>query len=166
MVKPRSPSNHHVSSSSSVAASSLLSGTHGRKRRRQRQISKLDLHRARRFGMKEPARYGRVKYTLAGKVFIYDPSTNREVTSYASADAVGASTGSQQKPPILLSKRSIPAQRWQQNQALRERLLQAKDTWKSHSVLVVDMSGSMRQDDVTGARVSYSQDTKSKPLSC
>ena len=155
--KPRCSSSstpQQTTSSSSIAASSLVSGAHGRKRRQERQISKIDLQRARRYGMAEPARFGRIKYTLGGKVFIYDPSCNAEITSYPSADAVGASTGSHHKPPILLAPRVIPPHRIAANKALRERLLQNKDTcsWTSHSVLVVDMSGSMRRDDVTGAR--------------
>jgi hypothetical protein len=32
--------------------------------------------------MKEEARYGREKYTYQGVTFIYDPQSNREVTSY------------------------------------------------------------------------------------
>jgi hypothetical protein len=35
---------------------------------------------------------------------------------------------------------------------VKNQILLEKEKWKSHSVLVVDMSGSMRQDDVNGAR--------------
>ena len=35
---------------------------------------------------------------------------------------------------------------------IKNQLLQQKDKWTSHTVLVVDMSGSMRADDVDGAR--------------
>ena len=52
--------------------STLISAAHGRQRRVQRKIEKIDLQSARRYGMKENARKGRIKYTYSGVVFIYD----------------------------------------------------------------------------------------------
>ena len=132
----------------------LNSGLHGRLRRQERNIQKIDLQRARRYGMKEPARDGRVKYTYGGVVFIYDPQQNREVTSYKAPDAAPTSSGTKNSQPIILRK----DEQYENNTILafraltRDMLLKNKRSWTSHSVLVVDMSGSMRRDDVNGAR--------------
>ena len=56
--------------------STLLLGVYGRERRSERQIEK----RARRYGMEDPAKKGRLKYTYGRIVFIYDPVKNREIT--------------------------------------------------------------------------------------
>ena len=73
--------------------STLISGTHGRDRREERGIEKIDLQRARRYGMKEAAHHGREKYTYGGIVFIYDPWRKREVTSFPAPDASLATSG-------------------------------------------------------------------------
>jgi len=61
------------------SASTILSATHGRQRRLERDIDKVDLKMAKKYGMKQQAMHGRVKYTFRGVVFIYDPKTNKEV---------------------------------------------------------------------------------------
>lgn len=55
--------------SDSVIASSLVSGQHGRQRRQERGIDKPTLQAARRYGMKEQARFGREMYTYQGVTF-------------------------------------------------------------------------------------------------
>ena len=135
--------------------STLLSGVHGRQRRAERHIDKMDLLRARRYGMKEDARNGRIKYTYGGIVFIYCPYTNREVTSFPASDKAAFHSGTRAADPILLDKVefSIEAQDAETvHNDLVPVLLQTPNAWTSHSVLVVDMSGSMRRDDVNGAR--------------
>ena len=62
-----------------MPTSTILSATHGRQRRSERDIDKVDLKMAKKYGMKQQARHGRVKYTFRGVVFIYDPKTNKEV---------------------------------------------------------------------------------------
>ena len=151
----------------------LESGVHGRLRREERNIQKIDLQRARRYGMKEPARNGRVKYTYGGIIFIYDPESNREVTSYRAPDKALETSGTKCTQPIILAKKE------EYNSAIivrirehsRLRTLQNKKSWTSHSVLVVDMSGSMRRDDVNGARcrsdgvwMALARDYVKKPL--
>ncbi|KAL7549696.1 hypothetical protein ACHAWF_014679 [Thalassiosira exigua] len=139
--------------------STLFSAVHDRRRREERGIEKVDLQRARRYGMKEPAKKGREKYTYGGVVFIYDPKTKTAVTSYPSKDSSNKS-GTKLTTPIMLAKHEfncvaerMDQQRHHENMA---RVLSATPTmraqWRSHSVLVVDMSGSMRNDDVNGAR--------------
>eukprot|EP00550_Attheya_septentrionalis_P009307 CAMPEP_0198294472 /NCGR_PEP_ID=MMETSP1449-20131203/22509_1 /TAXON_ID=420275 /ORGANISM="Attheya septentrionalis, Strain CCMP2084" /LENGTH=784 /DNA_ID=CAMNT_0043994431 /DNA_START=44 /DNA_END=2398 /DNA_ORIENTATION=- len=128
--------------------SHLVSGTHGRDRRQQRSIEKVDLQRARRYGMAETQANGRIKYTYGGIVFIYDPHKNREITSFAAPDVASNNAGTKCSQPIQLAKMSVP-----QNQIENNKLMQRDPrAWKSHSVLVIDMSGSMRRDDVNGAR--------------
>jgi Mg-chelatase subunit ChlD len=140
-----------------TAASTLLSGVHDRERRNERGIQKVDLQRARRYGMAEKARNGMMKYTYGGVVFIYNPRTKAAVTSWTVQ--ASQSSGTKVAQPILLEKYSAGG--WYQNNMMIEkhekltRLLSTQDMkmqWASHSVLIVDMSGSMRSDDVNGAR--------------
>lgn len=136
--------------------STLLSGVHGRERRVERGIQKIDLQRARRYGMKEDARNGRIKYTYGGIVFIYCPKKKREITSFPSRDYSAPTSGTKVAKPIILEKENSVDQRMKEahdklasDANANER---TRSKWKSHSVLVVDMSGSMRKDDVNGAR--------------
>jgi len=104
--------------------------------------------------MKEPGRNGRIKYTYGGVVFVYCPFTNREVTSFPSPDVSLETSGTKCVEPILLKKRCD----WedehvvQLHEETRAKVVRSLTSWKSHSVLVVDMSGSMRRDDVNGAK--------------
>ena len=130
----------------------LESATHGRERRQERGIAKIDLQRARRYGMKEPGRFGREKYTYGGVVFIYDPYTNCEVTCYPSSDYSSRTAGTKCTDPVVLAKVAQDKQDIKKHNKRREHMLRHLEKWRSHSVLVVDMSGSMRRDDVNGAR--------------
>lgn len=138
----------------STALSSLLSGTHGRERREERNIQKIDLQRARRYGMKEAGHNGRHKYTYGGIVFIYDPLRNREVTTFAAPDISLATSGTKVAQPVMLEKNSQhECQEAKLQHLAKQAEMEAKlAEWTSHSVLVIDMSGSMRRDDVNGAR--------------
>ena len=124
---------------------SLKSDDHGRQRRRERGVSKIDLKRARKYGMGEAARIGRMKYTYGGIVFIYDPYTNREVTTYKSRDPASDLSGTKVKKPCILRKTGNEAQHASLHSAVRVKYLAKKEAWTSHSVLVVDMSGSVTQ---------------------
>jgi hypothetical protein len=55
--------------------------THGRDRREEHGIEKIDLQRACCYGMKEAAHSGREKFTYGGIVFIYDPSPHLRIYS-------------------------------------------------------------------------------------
>mmetsp|Transcript_806 Transcript_806/g.1651 ORF Transcript_806/g.1651 Transcript_806/m.1651 type:complete len:716 (-) Transcript_806:901-3048(-) len=161
-----------------TATSTLLSAVHDRQRREERGIEKIDLQRARRYGMKEDAKNGRVKYTHGGVVFIYCPRRNRAVTSWKVKDS-SESSGTKVATPILLDKYDFGSQviledKVRIHNSLAHQMndsskVQAK--WTSHSVLVVDMSGSMRRDDVNGARcrsdgvwMALARDYVKKPL--
>lgn len=72
-----------------LTADSLLESTlHDRERREERDIAKVTLQEARRYGMKETSHQGRrkkkgvVKYYYAGHVFVYDELSNKAITSY------------------------------------------------------------------------------------
>ena len=164
----------NIMSQPATALSVLHSVTHGRQRREERHIEKIDLQRARRYGMREEARNGRVKYTYGGVVFIYDPATNSEVTSYKSRDGLMSSSNSGTnvaKPVILPKVDDIDEYTKAVREIERQALLKKKSSWTSHSILVVDMSGSMRRDDVNGARcrsdgiwMSLARDYIEKPI--
>ena len=51
----------------------IVSGDHGRERRLERNLEKIDLKRAKRYGMAEPSRHGRIKYTYGGIVLSMIP---------------------------------------------------------------------------------------------
>ena len=142
-----------------TAASTLISGVHDRQRREERGIEKIDLQRARRYGMKEDARHGMFKYTYGGVVFIYNPKTKTAVTSYPVKGA-SKKSGTKVTTPIMLERHNFGSAAANIDQKRTHddlaRLLRSSEKmragWRSHSVLVVDMSGSMRNDDVNGAR--------------
>jgi Mg-chelatase subunit ChlD len=141
---------------SSVVDSELGSTLHDRERRAQRNVKKIDQQRARRYGMCEPVKKGRLKYTLAGNVFIWDPIKNKAVTSWSTSEASDSDiqSGTRFTDPITLQKSNehdLPSALTQHNR-LRFIIMRNMEQWKSHTVLVVDMSGSMRKDDVDGAR--------------
>lgn len=153
----------NLEESRSVLESSLLSTDHGRERREERNINKVDLQTARRYGMQEDAsRPGggkgrsrqRIKYTYGGVTFIYDPIRNCEVTSYASRDISSDVSGTKVHIPALLPYKESYRTATQRSLYSKTRLkvLSERQKWTSHTVLVVDMSGSMRRDDVNGAR--------------
>jgi len=152
------PSNYKYARA--TAASSLLSGVHDRQRREERGIEKIDLQRARRYGMKEVQANGRIKYTYGGIVFIYCPRMNKAVTSFKSPATSSKKSGTKVTTPILLEKHKFSSSTENKDKerthADLSRLLVSSESmraqWRSHSVLVVDMSGSMRSDDVNGAR--------------
>lgn len=136
-------------------ASVLYSSLHGRQRREERHIAKATLVLARRYGMKESEpKSGNVKYTYAGVTFVYDPISETEITSYASADYASPISGTRNRLPIF------PRRKYGGDREPLERLLHAQcrtnlfqtRQWTSHTVIVVDISGSMRIDDVDSAR--------------
>lgn len=141
-----------------TAASTLLSGVHDRERRQERDIEKIDLQRARRYGMREIVRNGREKYSYGGIVFIYDPKRNFAITSWKDGKA-SKTSGTTIATPIMLDKHTYNSKQQESDMKYKHDSLtnfmnmeEGKSQWTSHSVLVIDMSGSMRTDDVNGAR--------------
>ena len=130
----------------------LLSSAHGRMRREQRDIDKRDLQKALKYGSREFLHdNNRWKITYDGIIFIVDNNLRREVTCFPAPLATA---------PVTLEQ--------------RERHVKAKDVMKrkpglcnSHTVLVMDISGSMRERDIplhrdrqiaTGATAKVMQD--------
>ena len=121
---------------------------HARLRRKQRCIDKKDLKAAIRFGECEPHYYGKQKerggktnifrYTYQDIVYIVDKKTKKEVTCYAR--------------PITLDK--IPTTRQMElvHQEAVQKVRNDLDCWTSHTVIVIDTSGSMRTSDMWGTR--------------
>ena len=111
----------------------LLSSAHGRMRREQRDIDKRDLQKAIKYGSRE-FQYGSGNWVITydGIIFIVDKKLCREVTCFPAPLATA---------PVTLEQ--------------REKHVIAKDIMKrkpslcnSHTVLVMDISGSMRERDI------------------
>jgi len=132
----------------------VLSSLHGRKRRKQRDISKRDLQVAVKYGTKTPASTinGKLrwKYTHNNISYITDETSRVEITAWS------VNQHQENKKPDKETKkakhsRQIPEMHVDtlhhnmQASAVSTR----PATVTSHTVLVVDMSGSMRNRDVT-----------------
>ena len=108
----RTTANDDVDDHNSVAQSQLLSTIHDRERRNERGIDKIDLQNARRYGMEERGYGGRLKYTYGGVVFIYDPDTNRAITSFPAHDVASSKSGTTVTRPFVLQKKRRIAPRF------------------------------------------------------
>jgi len=128
-----------------TSAISILSSPHGRLRRAQRAIDKRDLQAAVKYGTKTEGfpcpRSGekRWRYTFADVVFVTDETGRYEITSWP---VPGAGLD------VELVKITPEIQRAHNNAChlLKDEL----SSWTSHTVVVVDQSGSMRKMDVAG----------------
>ena len=122
----------------------VLSSAHGRQRRSERLISKSDLQAAVKYGEKEASSRTatvailRWKYTFRGIVYITDETSRREITSW----------------PIPAFGFDVPlveiTENMRRDHRAAVRALGNKASWTSHTVAVVDQSGSMRNTDVDG----------------
>ena len=118
----------------------FFSSLHGRERRALRGIDRLDLQAAVKLGQKESGwpdpttGAARWKYTHADIVYITDASSTREITSYAVPVDIP-------HPPLTR------ACRWS-HEAAKKRLERDPSLCTSHTVIVVDQSGSMKTSDV------------------
>jgi Mg-chelatase subunit ChlD len=118
----------------------FIEAAHGRLRRQQRGIDKRDLQRAKKYGTR---RRGRNRpngdptsvYTYNDITYIVNDKTGEEVTCYATPIAVS---------PVPISS--------ELHDAHTRALARPPETWLSHTVLIVDTSGSMRQSDCWGTR--------------
>ena len=124
----------------------VLSSAHGRQRREERDITKRDLKAAVKYGTKEATpgqgrNLGLVcwKYTFAGVVYITDIESKVEITSWPEQSGCGFDV------PLIRITRSMTTAH---NAAVAN--LHNLGSWTSHTVIVVDQSGSMRQADVEG----------------
>jgi len=110
-------------------AVSLVSHAHGRERRAERGIARLELQGAVKHGRKERAHPGRDgadrwRFKHKGVIYITDESCRHEITSWRLADDA--------------AMRAAPPKPW------------GGSHFSSHTLLIVDSSGSMRRSDVPG----------------
>ena len=126
-----------LSDISTTSTARLLSCKHSRLHRAERLISKRDLQAALRYGLdtrvasvNQRACYG--GSTLSDVVFIVDKSLTKEVTCWAVPGA-----------GLDVAKTFATVETESAHQAART-LLQKTCSWTSHTVVIVDQSGSMR----------------------
>jgi hypothetical protein len=124
----------------------VLSSSHGRKRRKQRAIHKRDLKKAVKYGTREPGNPGpdgrpRIKWSYDGVVYITDETGRQEITAWNSAS--------------LLPIAEMPED---DGHHMQTHLISTRPSAvSSHTVVVVDMSGSMRAQDVGEYRGNRAQ---------
>jgi len=128
--------------SSTSSTCTVLSSIHGRLRRKQREISTSELQAAVKYGLRTPANPDndgkpRWKYMHNDIVYITDETSRFEITSWISQTRSGQASA-MTVPPI---------NDWWHN--MQKALISTRPvSVTSHTVLVVDMSGSMREKDV------------------
>ena len=133
----------------------LISSIHGHQRRVERAIAKRDLQAAVKYGQKEMQTKVlddgtvriRYKYSFADIVYITDESSTHEVTSWV--------------VPMPLDLFATTTHDTDQYNTAKNRIAEDPNSITSHSILVIDHSGSMKKADVEGHRcraaaVSYS----------
>lgn len=111
---------------------SLVSSEHGRMRRKERDIEKRDLQRALKYGTKVKSWGGRWKIEYDGIIFITDPRMCREVTAF----------------PAPLELAPLQADDFANHEKAKKIIEAQPDRCASHTVLVIDNSGSMATHDI------------------
>jgi len=117
----------------------ILSSEHGRLRRAQRRISKGDLQAAIRYGKLEVHHHPRgvvQKYTYANMVYI--ANGDKEITSWP-VPGFG----------LDVEQVEITESMKEEHEVACKQIQSCPAAWTSHTVIVVDQSGSMRKDDVS-----------------
>lgn len=131
-----------MSDSQRTSAATLLSCEHSRQRRAERLVSKRDLQAALKYGSRVASLNQRGelawKCTFADVVFIVDRTLTKEITCWAKPGA-----------GLDVEKQHITSEMERAHKAARTRL-QSRCSWTSHTVVVVDQSGSMRKTDLAG----------------
>ena len=120
----------------------VLSSLHGRARRMLREITKFDLQSAVKHGVKSKAHPDRKtglprwQYVYGNVVYITDHTSTKEVTSYKQAIQI--------QPATITEEMELRHE--QDVQALAD----DPQLCMTHSIIVIDQSGSMRSSDVGG----------------
>jgi Alpha-kinase family len=110
----------------------ILSSVHGRLRREERDISKRDLQAALKYGTRQRNFKGRWKVEHDGIIFIVDPGMRKEITAF----------------PSPLSEAPLHFQERANHENAKTIIKHKPELCKSHTVLVVDNSGSMQTHDI------------------
>jgi Alpha-kinase family/von Willebrand factor type A domain len=124
----------------------IVETSHGRLRRQQRGIDKKDLQAALKHGVRTPCaprtKGGThdpvAKYCYNGICYVVNEGTRQEITSYAI--------------PLELDVIPISDEALRQYHLVRDQVASHPNCWTSHSVILVDTSGSMRESDVWGCK--------------
>ena len=123
----------------------IVETSHGRMRRQQRGIDKKDLQAALKHGVRTPCAPRKnggkdpvAKYCYNGICYVVNERTRQEVTSYAI--------------PLELDVIPISDEALRQYRHVRDHVSSDPNCWTSHSVILVDTSGSMRESDVWGCK--------------
>lgn len=122
----------------------FFSSLHGRERRALRGIARIDLQSAVKYGKKQQASPDRAtgarrwRYTHANIVYITDETSTKEITCYAK--------------PTSLPRANLTLEHIRNHEAAKSRLKVDPSLCTSHTVIVVDQSGSMRTCDVEDFR--------------
>lgn len=135
---------------SAAPLSTLLSCVHGRDRRLERGIEKADLHTVRALGVcvPNPTNPKNQKYIYGNLCFIADGSGKREVTSFVLGGALGAPAAGVALLPPRLDLLPLAPEDEAEHERCAAALRARPSLCRSHTVLVVDASGSMRTADV------------------
>ena len=111
----------------------ILSSEHGRMRREQRDISIRDLQKAVKYGTRRRSGWkGRWVVEYDGIVFITDETMRREITSY----------------PAPLAEAPVDRDQLENHAKTKQVIDHKPDLCSTHTVLVVDNSGSMATHDI------------------
>ena len=119
----------------------IESSLHGRERRLLRQIEKTDLEDCLAFGIKEPSIKGRWKYTYNEVVLIMDPTNTTEITSFIM--------------PLEMERAEYNYNYIEEHNEAKRVIIEDKSVCASHTIIVMDMSGSMKQSDVSNFITRY-----------
>lgn len=118
----------------------FFSSVHGERRRAERAIDRRDLQAAVKHGNKQLAKRDprtgalRWKYTYADIIYITDETSTKEITSWVA--------------PIGIPLANLTLNQIGEHEAAKDRLKNDPALCTSHTVIVVDQSGSMRETDV------------------
>ncbi|CAM9413078.1 unnamed protein product, partial [Ectocarpus sp. 12 AP-2014] len=122
----------------------FFSSLHGRERRALRGITRIDLQSAVKYGKKDTASPNhatgarRWKYTHANIVYITDETSTLEITCYVK--------------PNYVPRANLTPDHVRDHETAKNRLKTDPSLCTSHTVIVVDQSGSMNLCDVTDFR--------------
>jgi von Willebrand factor type A domain len=111
---------------------SILSTEHAKLRREERSIDKRDLKRALKYGTRERCWGNRWKIEYDGVIFIVDNAVQREITAY----------------PAPLRELPLDETTQEEHRLAKLIISEKPELCKSHTVLVVDNSGSMQTHDI------------------
>eukprot|EP00985_Skeletonema_marinoi_P016532 scaffold8922_cov219-Skeletonema_marinoi.AAC.11 len=120
----------------------VLSTVHGRQRRELRDITKHDLRTVMKYGTKSKGNFvngdQRWKFEFGNTVYITDNTCKKEITCY--------------KKAIDIQPAQITEQMWSNHHKAVRILKNDPQLCTTHSVIIIDQSGSMNKCDVNGFR--------------